>query len=65
MQSTGCVHALARVEKNWSGMLRDAFTDAVRFRVVCHSHQRGLDERSLVLASAIFIDLQYFEQKAQ
>jgi uncharacterized protein YxjI len=56
---------LARVEKKWSGMLREAFTDADRFRVVFQSHQLGLDERSLVLAAGIFIDLQYFEQKAQ
>ncbi len=56
---------LARVEKKWSGMLREAFTDADRFRVVYQSHQLGLDERSLVLAAAIFIDLQYFEKKAQ
>jgi uncharacterized protein YxjI len=56
---------LARVEKKWSGMLREAFTDADRFRVLFQSHQLGLDERSLILASAIFIDLQYFEQKAQ
>lgn len=55
---------LARVEKKWSGMLREAFTDADRFRVVYQSHQLGLDERSLVLAAAIFIDLQYFEKKA-
>jgi len=58
-------HELARVEKKWSGMLREAFTDADRFRVMFQSHQLGLDERSLVLASGIFIDLQYFEQKAQ
>jgi hypothetical protein len=56
---------LARVEKKWSGMLREAFTDADRFRVLFQSHQLGLDERSLVLASGIFIDLQYFEKKAQ
>lgn len=58
-------HELARVEKKWSGMLREAFTDADRFRVMFQSHQLGLDERSLVLAAGIFIDLQYFEQKAQ
>lgn len=55
---------LARVEKKWGGMLREAFTDADRFRVLYQSHQLGLEERSLVLAAGIFIDLQYFEQKA-
>lgn len=56
---------LARVEKKWSGMLQEAFTDADRFRVAFESPVLGLDERSLVLAAAIFIDLQYFERKAQ
>lgn len=55
---------LARVEKKWANMLQEMFTDADRFRVVFQSHQLGLDERSLVLAAGIFIDLQYFEQKA-
>ncbi|HET7545108.1 MAG TPA: phospholipid scramblase-related protein [Polyangiaceae bacterium] len=55
---------LARVEKKWSGMLREAFTDADRFRVAFTSAELGLAERSLVLAAAIFIDLQYFERKA-
>ena len=55
---------LARVEKKWSGMLQEAFTDADRFRVAFESPELGLDERSLVLAAGIFIDLQYFEKKA-
>jgi uncharacterized protein YxjI len=55
---------LARVEKKWSGMLREAFTDADRFRVAFESPELSLDERSLVLAAGIFIDLQYFEHKA-
>ena len=56
---------LARVEKKWSGMLQEAFTDADRFRVAFESPELGLDERSLVLAAGIFIDLQYFERKAR
>ena len=55
---------LARVEKKWSGMLREAFTDADRFRVAFESAELTLDERSLVLAAGLFIDLQYFERKA-
>ena len=55
---------LARVEKKWSGMLQEAFTDADRFRVAFESPELNLDERSLVLAAGIFIDLQYFERKA-
>lgn len=56
---------LARVEKKWTGMLSEAFTDADRFRVAFESPELNIDERSLVLAAGIFIDLQYFEQKAQ
>jgi uncharacterized protein YxjI len=55
---------LARVEKKWAGLLQEAFTDADRFRIAFESPELGLDERSLVLAAGIFIDLQYFEQKA-
>lgn len=56
---------LARVEKKWSGMLTEVFTDADRFRVAFESPELSLDERALVLAAGIFIDLQYFEQKAR
>jgi uncharacterized protein YxjI len=56
---------LARVEKKWAGVLQEAFTDADRFRIAFESPELGLDERSLVLAAGIFIDLQYFERKAQ
>jgi uncharacterized protein YxjI len=55
---------LARVEKKWSGMLQEAFTDADRFRVAFESPELGLDERNLVLVAGVFIDLQYFEKKA-
>ncbi|MFZ5893804.1 MAG: phospholipid scramblase-related protein [Myxococcota bacterium] len=54
----------ARVEKKWSGLLREAFTDTDRFRVAFESAALSPDDRALVLAAAIFIDLQYFEQKA-
>lgn len=56
---------LARVEKKWGGLLREAFTDADRFRVVYESQELSLDERNLILAAGLFIDLQYFEKKAQ
>ncbi|HYQ46740.1 MAG TPA: phospholipid scramblase-related protein [Polyangiaceae bacterium] len=55
---------LARVEKKWSGLLREAFTDADRFRVTFDGNGLNPDERSLVLAAAVFIDLQFFERKA-
>jgi len=55
---------VARVEKKWTGILTEAFTDADRFRVSFESSELTLDERALVLASAVFIDMQYFEHKA-
>lgn len=55
---------LARVEKKWSGTLTEVFTDADRFRVAYVLSELGMDERLLVLAAGIFIDLQYFEKKA-
>jgi uncharacterized protein YxjI len=55
---------LARVEKKWGGLLREGFTDGDRFRIAFQPSQLTLEERSLVLAAALFIDLQYFERKA-
>ncbi len=56
---------VARVEKKWAGLLREAFTDADRFRVSFPEASLGGDARLLVLAAALFIDLQYFEKKAE
>jgi Scramblase len=55
----------ARVEKKWAGFLKEAFTDADRFRVSFPEASLGADARLLVLAAALFIDLQYFENKAE
>ncbi len=54
---------VGRVEKRWSGLLREAFTDADTFRVAFGTASG--DERALLLAAALFVDLQYFEQKPQ
>jgi uncharacterized protein YxjI len=54
---------VARVEKRWSGVLAEAFTDRDSFRVTLDP-ALGDDERLLVLAAAIFVDLRYFERKA-
>lgn len=53
---------VGRIEKKWAGLLSEAFTDADRFRVVLGPALSPM-ERSLLLASALFIDLQYFEKK--
>lgn len=51
---------IARIEKKWSGTLTEIFTDADRFRLVIPGRATP-NERRLLLASALFVDLQYFE----
>ena len=54
---------VARVEKKWSGVLSEAFTDKDKFLVNFGDKRLGEDLRQLILASSVFIDLQYFEKK--
>jgi uncharacterized protein YxjI len=54
---------VARIEKKWGGVLREAFTDADTFLTTFTPAVRST-ERVLILAAAIFVDLQYFEKKA-
>lgn len=56
---------VARIEKKWSGFLKEAFTDADNLGVTFSSLSLGPRERLLLVASAIFVDLLYFERKAQ
>lgn len=55
---------VARIEKNWTGLFAEAFTDKDRFRIKWGTEIQD-EELLLVLASGIFIDLQYFERKAK
>jgi uncharacterized protein YxjI len=55
---------VAVIEKKWSGALTELFTDKDNFRVRFLSSELGADERMLILAAALFVDLQYFERKA-
>ncbi len=55
---------VAVVAKKWSGLLTEGFTDKDRFRVEYQDTRLTLEERQLILAAALFIDLQYFERKA-
>lgn len=54
----------AVVAKKWAGLLTEAFLDKDSFRVEFADPALTADERLVLLAAALFIDLQYFEQKA-
>ncbi len=54
----------AVVSKKWSGLLTEVFLDADNFVLTFSRNELSGDERVLLLAAAIFIDLRYFEEKA-
>ncbi len=56
---------LARVSKKWSGILNETFTDKDNFLLEYLDPMVKDKERLLLLFAAIFIDLLYFEKKAQ
>ena len=55
---------VACVNKKWSGALSELFTDRDNFQVEFRSRALSNDERRVVLAAAIYVDLTYFEKKA-
>jgi len=55
---------IAVIKKKWSGFLAEAFTDKDTFQLVFSDPTVPNDERLLMLASAIFVDLMFFEVKA-
>ncbi len=52
---------VARVTKQWSGLLKEAVTDADTFRVSFNTPTRDQDSTHLLLATAFAIDLGFFE----
>ncbi|PZU90922.1 MAG: hypothetical protein DCE90_20050 [Pseudanabaena sp.] len=52
------------IEKKWSGFSKELFTDADNFRVRFSEAKLTADDRLLLLAAALFIDLLYFETNA-
>lgn len=54
----------ARVTKKWTGLGAELFTDKDTFVVEYLDQALTQDERSLVLAASLYVDLTYFEQKA-
>ncbi len=56
---------VAVVKKKWTGLLAESFTDKDTFLIEIEDTKLNEDTRCLLLASALFIDLMYFEKKAQ
>ncbi len=54
----------ARILKKWTGLFAEGFTDKDRFRLEYVDPELTLDERAILVAAALFIDLNYFEKKA-
>lgn len=55
---------LASIKKKWSGLFFEGFSDKDNFLVQFSERSLKEDERRLILAAAIFVDLMYFEKKA-
>lgn len=55
---------VAVVRKKWSGILRETFLDADNFQIEFSDPALSNEHRHLILAAGLFVDLQYFEQKA-
>ena len=52
---------VARVTKQWSGLLKEAFTDADTFKLEINDRTLGKDVALIMLAAAFAIDLDFFE----
>ncbi len=55
---------VATVEKKWSGLFTEFLTDKDNFLVQFKNPYLDNKQRCLLVAAALFIDLQYFENKA-
>jgi len=54
---------LAKISKKWSGIGSEMFTDRDNFLVEYPDPALSADERALVLAAAVYIDMMFFENK--
>ena len=59
--STGA--EIARIEKKWSGLGRELFTDADTFKVSFTDGRVSNELRNVLVISAVLVDLQFFESK--
>ena len=53
----------ARISKKWTGLGYELFTDKDTFLVEFNDPALPSDQRALVLAAAIYVDLMFFEKK--
>lgn len=54
---------VAEVQKKWSGIFSEMFTDKDNFLVEFSDPTLSEEERRLVMVSSVFVDLLYFEKK--
>lgn len=54
---------VALLQKKWSGIGREMFTDADSFRITFEDQMLPADERLLVVAAALAVDFDFFEQE--
>lgn len=54
----------ATIRKRWSGALTEVFTDADDFAVTFEDAELSAREKTLAVMAALFVDLIYFERKA-
>ncbi|MBY0316921.1 MAG: hypothetical protein K2Q26_15475 [Bdellovibrionales bacterium] len=54
---------VAEVQKKWSGIFSEMFTDKDNFLVEFSDPSLSEEERRLVMVSSVFVDLLYFEKK--
>ena len=53
---------IGRVTKQWSGFMREGFTDADTFQILFNDPERSEEFRLLLLTAAFAIDLDFFER---
>ena len=52
---------IAVISKKWGGLLKEAYTDADKFRIEFKDPRLTIEEKGVLLAAALSIDFDYFE----
>jgi len=63
--ANGSSRVLAIIKKRWSGILWEALTDKDRFSIEIQDQNLNESARKILVAAGLFIDLQYYENKAK